>query len=264
MPLVRASLLLLAVTSVLGGAYTTLLPVVAGATLHGGPHTLGILMARGRLRRARRRALPREPHDGGRARRRDRPLDARRSARRSIALRARPERVDRGAAAVRHRHELDGPDGRRRTRSSRRIVDPTKLGRVMSLYAVAFFGGMPVGALLEGSIADYIGPMHTFLCAGIAVSLAGLVYLRALPAIRTASRPLYIRLGLIKGVVAHAVTTGGPHARSIPAACSSFRRRWWARIRGRCGSRSSSPAATSSRRSRSPRTPRRFTMRRAS
>jgi len=79
------------------------------------------------------------------------------------------------------------------------IVDPSKLGRVMSLYAVAFFSGMPVGALLEGWIADYIGPMSTFLCAGIAVSLAGLVYLRALPAIRTASRPLYIRLGLIKG-----------------------------------------------------------------
>ena len=79
------------------------------------------------------------------------------------------------------------------------IVDHDKLGRVMSLYAVAFFSGMPVGALLEGWIADYIGPMNTFLCAGIAVSLAGFVYLRALPAIRTASRPLYIRLGLIKG-----------------------------------------------------------------
>jgi len=36
------------------------------------------------------------------------------------------------------------------------------------------------------------------MCAGLAVCTAGLLYLRALPAIRTASRPLYIRLGLIK------------------------------------------------------------------
>ena len=43
-PLVRAVLMLLAVTSVLGGAYTTLLPMVATTTLGGGPHTLGILM----------------------------------------------------------------------------------------------------------------------------------------------------------------------------------------------------------------------------
>src|SRR5689334_22195773 len=44
LPLVRAVLLLLAASSVLGGAYGTLLPVVAATTLHGGPHTLGILM----------------------------------------------------------------------------------------------------------------------------------------------------------------------------------------------------------------------------
>jgi predicted MFS family arabinose efflux permease len=78
------------------------------------------------------------------------------------------------------------------------VVDHGKLGRVMSLYAMAFFGGMPLGALLEGWIADLIGPLNTFLCAGLAVCTAGLLYLRALPGIRTASRPLYIRLGLIK------------------------------------------------------------------
>ena len=77
------------------------------------------------------------------------------------------------------------------------IVDTDKLGRVMSLYAVAFFGGMPLGALLEGWLADRIGPMNTFLCAGLAVSCAGLLYLRALPGLRLASRDLYERLGLI-------------------------------------------------------------------
>src|SRR5690606_568852 len=43
-PLVRAILVLLAVTSVLGGSYGALLPVVAAEHLRGGPYTLGILM----------------------------------------------------------------------------------------------------------------------------------------------------------------------------------------------------------------------------
>jgi hypothetical protein len=30
---------------------------------------------------------------------------------------------------------------------------------------VAFFGGAPVGALLEGSLASQIGPVHTFAIA---------------------------------------------------------------------------------------------------
>src|SRR6185369_11640954 len=77
------------------------------------------------------------------------------------------------------------------------IVDTDQLGRVMSLYAVAFFGGMPVGALLEGWLADHLGPMNTFLCAGIAVSIGGIMYVRALPQLRLVSRPLYERLGLI-------------------------------------------------------------------
>jgi hypothetical protein len=77
------------------------------------------------------------------------------------------------------------------------IVDNDKLGRVMSLYAVAFFGGMPLGALLLGFTADQIGPMNTFLAAGSAVVIAGAIYRRALPNLRAVSRPLYVRLGLL-------------------------------------------------------------------
>lgn len=46
------------------------------------------------------------------------------------------------------------------------IVDDDKLGRVMSLQAVVFFAGSPVGALFEGSIAEMIGPIHTLALAG--------------------------------------------------------------------------------------------------
>jgi len=44
-PRVRAVLLLFTSTSLLAGSYATLLPLIARETLHGGPHTLGILMA---------------------------------------------------------------------------------------------------------------------------------------------------------------------------------------------------------------------------
>ncbi|MEJ7603449.1 MAG: MFS transporter [Kofleriaceae bacterium] len=44
-PIVRSVLVLMALSSVLGGAYGALLPVVAAEELSGGPYTLGILMS---------------------------------------------------------------------------------------------------------------------------------------------------------------------------------------------------------------------------
>jgi predicted MFS family arabinose efflux permease len=194
-PLVRAVLLLLAVTSVLGGSYTTLLPMVAGSTLRGGPNTLGVLMATagcgaliGALYLAARSTVVGLGGVIGRS---------------TLAL---------GIALVLLRFAtsvwfampllfITGLSWMVQMGATntiiQTIVDTDKLGRVMSLYAVAFFGGMPVGALLEGWLADHIGPMSTFLCAGLAVTCAGLAYLRALPGLRLASRDLYERLGLI-------------------------------------------------------------------
>ncbi|HEX5063733.1 MAG TPA: MFS transporter [Kofleriaceae bacterium] len=194
-PLVRAVLLLLAVTSVLGGAYTTLLPMVAGSTLQGGSNTLGILMATagcgalaGALYLAGRSTVV---GLGGAIGRATLALGAA-----LIVLRfatnvwiAAPLLFVTGAAWM---IQMAATNTIIQT-----IVDTDKLGRVMSLYAVAFFAGMPVGALLEGWLADHLGPMNTFLCAGLAVSIAGVMYMRALPRLRLVSRPLYERLGLI-------------------------------------------------------------------
>lgn len=195
-PLVRAVLLLLAVTSVLGGSYTTLLPLVAGSTLKGGPHTLGILMASagcgalaGALYLAGRQSVL---GLGGVIARATLGLGAA-----LIALRFAPNVWIATPLLF-----VTGMSWMVQMGSTNTIiqtvVDSDKLGRVMSLYAVAFFSGMPVGALIEGWVADLVGPMTTFLLAGAAVCAAGLWYWRALPAIRAASRPLYIRLGLIK------------------------------------------------------------------
>jgi MFS family permease len=194
-PLVRTVIALLAVTSVLGGSYTTLLPMVAGTTLGGGPHTLGILMGSaglgalvGALYLASRSTVVGLAGVIGRC---------------TVGL---------GAALIAMRFVTDvwvavpflfvtGLTWMVQLGSTNTIlqtvVDPDKLGRVMSLYAVAFFGGMPLGALIEGMLADQLGPMNTFMCAGLAVGLAGLAYLRILPRLRAASRPLYVRLGLL-------------------------------------------------------------------
>ena len=42
---IRSLLLLLALVSLVGMPYTVLMPIFAGSVLHGGPHTLGFLMA---------------------------------------------------------------------------------------------------------------------------------------------------------------------------------------------------------------------------
>lgn len=166
-PLIRAVLLLMGATSILGGAYTTLLPMVAGSTLGGGPHTLGILMASagcgalgGALYLANRMTtagLPRVIN----------------YATATLGL---------GLCALRWAPSVYiacpllfacGLGWMIQMASINTIiqstVSPAILGRVMSLYAMAFFGGMPLGALLQGWLADQIGPMNTFLCSGVAV-----------------------------------------------------------------------------------------------
>ena len=194
-PLDRAILMLLAATSVLGGAYSTILPMVAGETLAGGPHTLGILMGAAGLG-----ALTG-----------------------ALYLASRSSIVGLGSVIVRATTALGtglaflcfapnvwiavpllyiiGLGWMVQMASTntiiQSIVDSDMLGRVMSLYAVAFFGGMPLGALLLGSVADMIGPMNTFLASGAAVLACATAFRLALPRIRIATRPLYVRLGFV-------------------------------------------------------------------
>jgi predicted MFS family arabinose efflux permease len=78
------------------------------------------------------------------------------------------------------------------------IVEERMLGRVISLYAVAFFGGAPLGSLLEGALASQIGATHTFAVAGALCLISGAVFASVLPELRRISRPVYVRLGLIE------------------------------------------------------------------
>jgi MFS family permease len=196
MPLVRSILVLLAACSFLGGAYGSLLPIVAAEHLQGGPYTLGILMSSagvGALTGALYLASRSSIVGLGTV-----------IARCALGLGAGLVALELAtsvwiAAPILFVVGLCLMVQLAATNTIvQTIVDPEKLGRVMSLYAVAFSGAMPIGAFLEGLLASQIGALHTFAVAGLGCIVAGLAFRHALPRLRTVTRPLYVELGLIR------------------------------------------------------------------
>ncbi len=59
-------------------------------------------------------------------------------------------------------------------------VDPAMRGRVISFYAMAFFGMQPLGGLLIGFISQKIGVKDTVMAQGIIALLIGLMHIRFL------------------------------------------------------------------------------------
>lgn len=77
------------------------------------------------------------------------------------------------------------------------IVDDDMRGRVMSFYAAAFQGTMPLGSLLAGGLAGLIGAPRTVQIGGAACLLGAITFARALPGIRAELRPIYVQLGIL-------------------------------------------------------------------
>lgn len=59
-------------------------------------------------------------------------------------------------------------------------VDPAMRGRMISIYAMAFFGMQPLGGLLIGSVSQRIGVPDTVLAEGLIAVLIGVLHLRYL------------------------------------------------------------------------------------
>jgi predicted MFS family arabinose efflux permease len=59
-------------------------------------------------------------------------------------------------------------------------VDPSMRGRVISLYAMAFFGMQPLGGLLMGFVSQHVGVENTVLAQGIIALLIGVLHFRFL------------------------------------------------------------------------------------
>jgi MFS family permease len=56
-------------------------------------------------------------------------------------------------------------------------VAPAMRGRVISYYAMAFFGMQPIGGLLVGTLSHYIGAPRTILLEGILTLLIAFIFL---------------------------------------------------------------------------------------
>jgi MFS family permease len=179
-PLVRTLLILLMTSATLAGAYVGLLPAIAQGSLHGGPHTLGIMLAAGGIG-----ALVGTLYLAGR----DDVVGLEGVIGRSalvlgLALCA-FELITSIYIAVPVMFVLAAALIMQAAATNTLLqstVDPDKLGRVMSLYAMVFFAGAPVGALVEGALARQIGPTHAFAVAGVLCVALALTFRRGLHA----------------------------------------------------------------------------------
>lgn len=61
------------------------------------------------------------------------------------------------------------------------LVEDDKRGRVMSLYSLAMIGTLPLGNLVVGTLAEYIGATNTVIGCGIVCLLESVWFFRQLP-----------------------------------------------------------------------------------
>ncbi len=192
---IRTLLLLLAVSGLAGRPFAVLLPVIAREVMHGGAGILGALQATagvgalaGALYLASRTSV----------------LGLGRVVVASAAL------FGLGLVAFSRAHALwlalpllflAATGMMLQTAASntiiQTIVDEDKRGRVMSLLAMSLFGSVPLGSLAAGALATRIGAENTILAGGAICVVAAGLFLRALPEVRRAVRPIYESLGIL-------------------------------------------------------------------
>ena len=195
---IRDILLLIGLVSLVGMPYTVLMPVFANDVLHGGPNTLGLLMAASgvgaltgaMLLAARKSVLGLGKHI---------PLTA--GAFGAGLIMFSFSRVIWLSLLL---MILTGLGFMVQMAVSntilQTIVDEDKRGRVMSFYTMAFMGTAPFGSLLAGSVADRIGAPHTLLFGGIGCLLGAVWFATTLSDLRKDVRPIYVKIGIIPEV----------------------------------------------------------------
>lgn len=192
---IRTALLLLALVSTMGMPYAVLMPALASKVLHGGAHTLGFLMGAsglGALAGAVYLASRRSVLGLGRvivvsvmvfggaliA------FGLSRSLWLSLAL---LPLVGAGFMVT-----LASTNTIVQT-----IVEEHLRGRVMAFYAMAFLGTAPIGSLLAGLLAEYIGEPATVIVGGLACIAGGFWFRGRLGRMRELVHPIYLERGII-------------------------------------------------------------------
>ena len=192
---IRALLVLLGLSSLMGMPYATLMPIFAKDILRGGPYTLGLLLASSGLG-----AL----------------IGATYLASRSSVVGL--ERITIAGTALfglslaafacssvlwlsLAMMLLSGLGMMLQMAATitllQTLVDDDKRGRVMSLYTMAFLGMSPFGSLLAGYLAGWIGASWTLLLGGLCCVLGALVFAIRWPALRRLVQPVYVRKGIL-------------------------------------------------------------------
>jgi MFS family permease len=194
-PPISKVLLLLGLVSLVGMPYTVLMPVFANQVLHGGPNTLGLLMAAtgvGALMGAMFLASRKSVLGLGKF----------------IPLAA----AVFGAGLIAFSFSrvlwlslillvVTGLGFMIQMAASNTIlqtvVEEDKRGRVMSYYTMAFMGTAPFGSLLAGIVAERIGAPYTLALGGLGCIAGALWFAAALPALREMVRPIYVKIGIL-------------------------------------------------------------------
>ena len=192
---VRTILLLFALVSLMGMPFVVLMPIFAAQVLHGGPHTLGLLMGAsgvGALVSALSLAVRKTVLGLGRM----------------IPIAAGSFGVGLILFGLSHvmwfsmlMMLLTGFGMMQGMAASNTIVQTLvpedRRGRVMSYYTMAFVGMAPFGSLLAGSLAHWLGAPRTVMITGSVVILGAIWFTTRLKAIRVEIRPIYQALGIL-------------------------------------------------------------------
>jgi MFS family permease len=192
---IKAILLLIALTSIMGMPYAVLMPIFAKNVLKGGSHTLGFLMSAagsgallGALYLASRKSVA--------------------GLGRKIVAGTLVFGSSIIVFAMSHVLWISLPVlfiagfGIMMQVAScntvlQTIVDDDKRGRVMSFYTMALIGTIPFGSLIAGTLASHIGASHTLMIGGIACILSGVLFGSHLPHLRRMIMPIYMKMGII-------------------------------------------------------------------
>ncbi len=192
---IRAVLLLLTATSIMGAPYTVLMPVVVREVLHSEATALGVLMASsglGALGAALYLAVRVTILGLGK-------IIAASAALFGVALFALGlsenmylSMVLMFVAGACMMLQMAATNTILQT-----VVDEDKRGRVMSFYTMAVFGTVPVGSLFSGALAERLGAPKTLMLGGAFSLIAAACFARMMPELRKVLRPVYQRLGIL-------------------------------------------------------------------
>jgi len=192
---VRTLLILVAIVSTMGMPYAILMPAIASTVLHGGPHTLGILMtASGAGALAGTFYLASRKSVLGLGK-----VIIAATAMLSVGLIAFSfsKTVWLALATL----PLVGAGMMLQSASTNTIlqtvVEEDLRGRVMAFYTMAILGTQPLGSLVSGILADRIGAQNTILVGAVLCLFAAGWFAMRRPRLVEHIRPIYMELGIL-------------------------------------------------------------------